>query len=124
MSEERYREEEAALRARISGLVAETLSRANQPLTLSEIEDMVLKVRAQIGEEITQVLVAKQAPVAVPGPVCEGCGREMHYKGLKRRQVVSRSGEVDWERPYYYCENCRRGFFPPRPAVGTEQRGV
>lgn len=115
MSDKRYEEVEAALRARIAGLVDETMAKAaNKPLKLGEIEDIALKVRAPIGEEITQALVAQQAPVEVPGPVCEACGQEMHYKGLKPRRVVSRSGEVAWERPYYYCERCRRGFFPPR----------
>src|SRR5258708_14914199 len=114
MSDERYTEVEAAFRARINGLVEETLGRAKGPLTLSEIEDIALKVRARIGEEITQALVAQQAPVGVPGRACEQCGQEMHNKGLKKRRVVSRSGEVEWERPYYYCESCRRGLFPPR----------
>lgn len=114
MSEKRYSEVESALQERIKGLVKEALVKAAAPLSLSEIEDIALKVRARIGEEITQALVAKQAPMEVPGPMCEACGQEMHYKGQKKRQVVSRSGEVAWERPYYYCENCRRGIFPPR----------
>ena len=114
MSDERYSAVEAALRERIKGLVEEALASADKPLKLSEIEDIALRVRARIGEAVTQALVAKQAPVGVPGPVCERCGQEMHYKGQKKRRVVSRSGEVEWERPYYYCEKCRRGLFPPR----------
>ena len=114
MSYKRYEDVEAALRTRINGLVDETLAKADEkPLTLREIEDMALRARARIGEEVTQALVAKQAPVGVPGPMCEQCGQEMHYKGLKKRRVVSRSGEVEWARPYYYCETCRRGLFPP-----------
>ena len=105
---------EAALRERINVLLEEALRSADKPLRLSEIEDIALSVRARIGAEVTQALVAKQAPVDVPGPVCEECGREMHNKGLKKRKVVSRSGEVAWERPYYYCEACRSGLFPPR----------
>jgi hypothetical protein len=103
-----------SLGERIKGLVEEALASANKPLTLSEIKDIVLAVRVRIGEVMTQELVAKQAPQAVPGPVCEGCGREMHYKGRKKRRIVTRSGEVDWERAYYYCPRCRRGLFPPR----------
>ena len=114
MTEERYKEVEAALQERINGLVKEALASADKPLKLSEIEDIALRVRARIGEEVTQALVAQQAQVTVPGPVCEECGQEMHTKGLKKRRVVSRSGEVEWERPYYYCETCRRGLFPPR----------
>lgn len=114
MSEAQTRAVETALRERINGLVEEALTCADKPLTLSDIEDIALSVRARMGEAVTQALVAHQAPVAVPGPACEECGREMHYKGLKKRKVVSRSGEVEWERPYYYCATCRRGIFPPR----------
>jgi hypothetical protein len=114
MSNKRYSGVEAALQERINGLVEEALASAEKPLNLSEIEDIALRVRARIGVEVTQALVAKQAPVGVPGPICEECGREMHYKGQKQRRVVSRSGEVEWERPYYYCQTCRRGLFPPR----------
>jgi len=107
---------EHQLRERISGLIDEALASAKEgkPLSLSEIEDIALAVRAKMGQEVAQALVQQQEQVAVPGPTCEQCGREMHYKGLKKRRIVSRSGEVDWERPYYYCEPCRRGFFPPR----------
>src|SRR5260221_8971388 len=113
MSERGYGEVEAAMRERINGLVEESLERGDKPLSLSEIEDIALRVRAQIGAEVTQALVAKQAPVGVPGPVCEQCGQEMHYKGLKKRRGGSRSGEIDWERAYYYCGEGWSGVFPP-----------
>lgn len=104
------------IQARIKGLVEEALASAgqNKRLSLREIEDIALAVRAKVGQEVTQALVQQQGAVSVPGPKCEQCGREMPYKGLKKRRIVSRSGEIDWERPYYYCERCRRGFFPPR----------
>ena len=106
---------EQQLRERIKRLIDGALARARQDkaLSLSDIEDIALEVRAKVGQEVAQTLVREQGAVAVPGPKCEKCGREMHYKGLKKRRIVSRSGEVDWERPYYYCETCRRGFFPP-----------
>jgi hypothetical protein len=114
MSEQEHSKVEADVREQINGLVEEALANANRPLTLSEIEDIALKARERIGAAVTQALVAHQAPQGVPGPVCEGCGTEMHYKGLKKRRVVTRSGEIEWERPYYYCATCRRGIFPPR----------
>jgi hypothetical protein len=106
---------EQQLRTRINHFVDEALAEARKDKTLSlgDIEDIALAVRAKVGQEVAQTLVQEQATVSVPGPRCTTCGREMHYKGLKKRRIVSRSGEVDWERPYYYCEACRRGFFPP-----------
>ncbi len=115
MDNQQQQEVEQQLQVRIKGLVDEALSKARKgkALSLSEIEDIALGVRAKVGQEVAQALVREQAVVSVPGPTCPQCGREMHYKGLKKRRVVSRSGEVDWERAYYYCEECRRGFFPP-----------
>src|SRR5258708_36564607 len=109
MSNERNSGVEAALRERINGLVEEALESANKPLTMGEIEDIALKVRARIGAEVTQALVAKQAPVGVPGPVCEGGGLEMHYKGLKQRRVVVVGGGVGWGGAYLYCARRSRG---------------
>ncbi len=115
MDDKQRQDIEQELRMRITRLVDEALAEARKdtPLSLSEIEDIALAVRAKVGQEVAQTLVREQAAVSIPGPTCVKCGREMHYKGLKKRRMVSRSGEVDWERPYYYCEPCRRGFFPP-----------
>ncbi len=115
MKDKQRRDIEQQLREGINQLVDEVITEAKQdkPLSLSDIEDIALAVRAKVGQEVAQALVQQEGTVAVPGPTCAQCGREMHYKGMKKRRVVSRSGEVDWERPYYYCETCRRGFFPP-----------
>jgi hypothetical protein len=114
MAETRQAEIEQRLQERIGELVKEALAKGNKPLTLSTIEEIALGVRAKIGEEVTQALVNQQRPVEVPGPSCPGCGQEMPYKGMKKRKMISRSGEVEWERPYYYWADCRRGLFPPR----------
>jgi hypothetical protein len=115
MSDNQNREVEEGLRERINGLVSKALGSAgkNKTLSLKEIEEIALAVQAKVGQAVAQALVSQQGSVEVPGPLCEKCRQEMHYKGLKKRRIVSRSGEVEWERAYYYCEGCRRGFFPP-----------
>ncbi len=87
---------------RSNGLVDEALGEAqkDRPLRVSDIEDIGLAVRAKVGQEVGQTLVQQQGAVAVPGPECQRCGREMHFKGLKKRRGVRRRGDVDWERPY------------------------
>lgn len=82
-------------------------------LHLTQIEDMVLKARAEISAAITQSLVDTQTVTDVPGPLCPNCQREMHYKGRKKKRVTTRSGEVEVERAYYYCRPCQQGHFPP-----------
>ncbi len=46
-------------------------------------------------------------------PSCPACGARMHRKGNKKRYVRTRSGETEIERPYFYCQTCRKGLFPP-----------
>jgi hypothetical protein len=82
--------------------------------TLTQIEDSVLKLRQRLSERMAHaVLEAQEATRPVPGPHCPTCGREMHYKDMKRNTVESRVGHVPMERGYYYCEACRAGLFPP-----------
>jgi hypothetical protein len=86
---------------------------SHSEMTLTEIEELALDFRQEIGEKATQVLAGDVAAAGVPGPSCAECGAEMHNKGRKRRRVVTRSGDIHVERTYYYCERCKQGFFPP-----------
>jgi hypothetical protein len=81
--------------------------------TLTEIEDVVLKLRKQMGERMTRAAAMGQEAVRpVPGPACPECGKEMHYKGMKKTTVETRAGGVRLERGYYYCDRCQCGLFP------------
>lgn len=94
-------------------------------LNLSQIEGVV----GELKFELTSLLVESLVEVAAnrqggPGPACSGCGQEMHYKGIKRRRVITTQGEIDLSRGYYYCERCQRGFFPPGPTIGGQPAGL
>jgi hypothetical protein len=81
---------------------------------LTQIEDIALKLRKELGKEIAQLALEDQAASKpVPGPNCPECGQEMHYKGEKGNQFESRVGGLDLERGYYYCPACKAGLFPP-----------
>lgn len=96
--------------AAIDKLLSERKKREEPNLT--DIEDMALAFRQELGEKATQVLADSAKGERVPGPKCPTCGQEMRNKGRKRRRVVTRSGEIELERTYYYCEHCKQGFFP------------
>jgi hypothetical protein len=82
--------------------------------SFNEMEEEVLRARQRFGEQMMEELLeGREEARPVPGPKCAECGREMHYKGEKKRRVVSSIGETEVKRGYYYCSKCQRSVFPP-----------
>lgn len=82
---------------------------------LTQIEEIVLELRKRLGEELARdVLQNQETKQPVPGPKCAHCGQEMHYKGQKKVKPQTWAGDLEIERGYYYCPQCKDGFFPPR----------
>ena len=87
--------------------------------TWSEMEIEILKLRQRFGAQLARVLTRERGEKqAIPGPKCPKCGKEMHYKGQKKRDLVSLLGEVPLKRGYYYCSECRKSIFPPGSGTG------
>jgi DNA repair exonuclease SbcCD ATPase subunit len=81
---------------------------------LTAIEDEVLKLRQQFGQEMAEVMVkGQETRQPVEAPQCPQCGKAMRYKGQKRKDVESRLGGIEIKRGYYYCAACESGSFPP-----------
>ncbi len=117
----------AELQQKADALIDELLDwneQTHEP-TLTQIEDIVLKLRQRLGEQMAATMVDAQASVeSVPGPQCPTCGQEMHSKAVKDKRVASRVGSLGVHRVYYYCETCRQGFFPPGPSAPDSASGV
>jgi hypothetical protein len=89
---------------------------------LTEVEDIILKLRKEVGKEMAQMLLEEQEErIPVPGPMCPKCGAEMRYKGQKGNRVESRVGQLELERGHYYCPKCKESIFPPGSAIGAER---
>lgn len=90
----------------------------NQEPDLTQIEDIVLKLRKRFGEQIAEKVIMRQEQrqpaERVRCPQCEG---ELEGKGMKGKQVETRIGNLKLERGYYYCPQCKQGFFPPGSAI-------
>jgi hypothetical protein len=85
----------------------------NEAPDLTQIEDIVLKLRKRFGERIVEKVILRQEQRQPAERVyCPQCGEEMGPKGLKGNQVETRIGNLN-----YYCPQCKQGIFPPGSAV-------
>jgi hypothetical protein len=108
-------QKEAKLRKAAEGMIAALLAwdEENSTPNLTQIEDEILELRRQMGQEMLAVVLAGQeAGQPAQNPKCAQCGGEMRYKGRKERSIESRVDGVEVERGYYYCIRCKSGFFP------------
>ena len=85
----------------------------DERLHLTEIEEMALKLRQEVGASITGELAVNESQRQAVDVVCPECQAPMRCKGRKAKWVKTRTGDVQVERPYYYCEPCATGHFPP-----------
>lgn len=93
------------------------------PPTMTEVEEIVLKLRREFGQAMAEAVVNNQESAqSGPGPSCPKCGKEMRLKGQRGKGVMSRLGTVGLRRSYYYCPRCRRGFSPSGPATEGDGR--
>jgi uncharacterized protein with PIN domain len=114
---------QAELQSKATELINRLLDwtdQTDQP-DLTQIEDEVLALRAELGESMLQTIIAAQEaeqPTVVPS--CPQCRQPLEDKGRRPHQTISRVGEVTLSREYYYCPTCQRGFFPPGSATEAE----
>ena len=80
---------------------------------LTQMEDVVLNLRKQLGEQLTLALVDQQEAKQPAAVRCAQCESLLRFKGLKDHRVESRVGGLPLARGYYYCETCQTGLFPP-----------
>jgi hypothetical protein len=98
---------------------------ATEKPTLADIEDVILRLRKELGAEMAaEVIAMQEGNRPIPGPACAECGKEMRYKGQKKNSVESRVGNVELKRGYYHCPECGEGSFPPGPATSAEGEGL
>lgn len=85
---------------------------APEEITLRYAEQTAVAAGEKVKEVLVQELLEEhwEPPQIV---TCPGCGQRLAMKDYRCRQVVTEAGEVRVRRAYYYCEGCKRGFFPP-----------
>lgn len=81
---------------------------------ISEIEEIALELRQEVGVSVTEALTHQESQENEVDVSCPKCHQRMRGKGRKAKWVRTQTGTVRVERPYYYCEACQQGLFPPR----------
>lgn len=111
----------ARMMADAEAVIDQMLSEGSEQeqLDLSDIEHLARAAGRRIMERLTCTLVDTEAREE-EGCTCPECGQKARYKGRRRRNLVTDTGEVRLERGYYYCPTCQEGFFPPRPTMESE----
>jgi hypothetical protein len=120
-------QKEAQLRKAADELIEAFLAwdEENSTPKLTEMEEVILRLRREMGQEMLAVALAGQElSQSAASPPCPECGSAMRYKGKKERAIESRVGGVELERGYYYCACCQSGFFPPGPSTRVGDRAV
>ena len=106
----------AELKAKADEIIEQLLNWTdeNQKPNLTQIEDIVLKLRSELSQTMVENVVSAQEAVQPVEEVrCPKCGQVMRSKGKRERQMESRAGEVELNRGYYTCPECEGGIFPP-----------
>ena len=86
---------------------------AKKCLHLTEIEELAIEMRQEVGQSVTETLVSTENNQQAVDVMCPNCTGRMRYKGRKSKWLKTRTGDVQIERTYYYCETCQSGHFPP-----------
>ena len=114
------REQQEAERWRAVGYRAidemvKKLSMAKEGKTFEELSELV----GREGQTVTGALLGEMVrsrgatEAAARTHVCDECGRTLlRQRHLHRRTIESRHGELEVERPYFYCRQCQRGYHP------------
>jgi Uncharacterised protein family (UPF0236) len=83
-----------------------------QPRTLGEVEQHVLRLVKELGTALITGLCALAVPdQPLPSLAC-ACGQQARYQRQRGAQVTTLLGSLSIHRPYYYCAGCRQGCYP------------
>jgi hypothetical protein len=110
------------LRAQIDEMISQVeaiMSQKEKPPTLGEIVREVAGIRQKITGSIVESLVEQnhQEKIIQKESICPECGRVVPSRSLVEKTVNTLMGEVHLQRPYFYCTDCQRGFYPSDKAL-------
>jgi len=95
-----------------------------QNATMSEMEDALENLKAQLGKQSLQVLLGDMEPEDDSPKACPRCGRTARVRNkAQERSIESMSGRQTILRNHHYCEHCKHGFHPRDAELGLPAQG-
>jgi hypothetical protein len=91
--------------------------------SLDALARAVFARRQELTAQVTEALVQQRHRQALDQKTapCPQCGRLLPARALVTRTLETLVGEVCLERPYFYCVQCERGFYPLDEALGLSE---
>jgi hypothetical protein len=83
-----------------------------QPHTLAEIEQHVLRLLKELGASLVAGLATLAAPAEPPASIACACGHMATYQRERTAQVTTLLGSISIQRSYYLCAACGVGQHP------------
>jgi hypothetical protein len=96
-------------------LMVKKIKEEVQGQSFEEMSDLLRREGHSITGAILQEVIGSRGAKLLEQRtyVCEQCGRTLKRQPhLRQRTIESLHGEIKIERPYFYCKQCRRGYYP------------
>ncbi|HEM61437.1 MAG TPA: hypothetical protein ENO24_04025 [Chloroflexi bacterium] len=94
----------------------------NPEATFDEIEAELGRRRREVVGEFVELSLRQGDLGAEPeAPICKKCRKPMAFQGYLRKTIHGLEIDAKIPRAYYYCSNCKEGFFPPGPTSSAEE---
>ncbi|HEY2839546.1 MAG TPA: hypothetical protein VGJ26_10370, partial [Pirellulales bacterium] len=106
------------LRARLLKVVREYAQERGGLLSqgerFAELEEEACQLGDALAAGLIEMRLEEQAARAgaTATAYCPSCRRPARAREPEPRLAPTRRGEVTWQEPTYYCDRCRKSFFP------------
>jgi len=94
------------------------------PRTLAEMEEALAQVKRELGEQLQRLWIEQQEQDTPNRTDCATCRGAARFFGCRERLVVTRHGDLCFERRYYHCPVCRQGFAPLDRRLGLDRHAT
>lgn len=103
------------------------VAREHRDGRLEELEQaMLAAVRSALPGLMTEVLLEATSAIALGEggvkPACPECGKRTGVQSWRNRTMLTVCGRVSFDRPWYVCAECGRGWSPADESLGLESR--